>query len=141
MSKHQGKEEQGQHVAVEDQKATDCENGVGGVPVGHESDDAGADAAPGKVTETASSADLSSVVVTLSALNSTLEAFGQALGDQASRVTAIEGEIGRTKHCSRLSFICFAGQKPDKTRISGYSGRARSRYDQKTERGTHAIKV
>ena len=91
MSKSLGKDEQERPLNIGDPNITDFD--------GHKVDTAGqksdgADA--GTALEEAAAAaiaDSPSIMSTLNALNSTLQAFSQALGDQASRVTAMEEKM------------------------------------------------
>lgn len=93
MLKNPGKGEWSHPVPDAGQALCDPNNGVT-----MEERDAGSnDADPplGKMAEAANSAEFPSAMVNLNALSSTLEAVSQALGDQASRVTAIEEKLGK----------------------------------------------
>ena len=93
MSKNIEKDEQDHTVNVPGPNVGD--SGDGGAVAGGEAGGTGTDSAFIAAPGAADSAGISSVLVTLNAMNSTLEALSRALGDQTCRVTTIEEKLDK----------------------------------------------
>ena len=115
MSKTIDKVEQDHAVLAPGQIA--CDDSVNVVAASDVTAGTDPNAAFGGAPEAADSADISSVLGTLQAMNSTLVAFGQALGDQASRVTTMEENLA--KACATSGVLSAVSTDLSQTTASG----------------------